>query len=144
MLIDNPGFSSAPASPVIIAVIAIIAAVVTVVAFTVILIRTRMSGFAFGFSVFVAIAAIIGATVWTMSLQDDRGSDISTWLMRTHGISVTSAEAISLLEGGKLVVSYDGARQIIEFVPAAGAGDIVVYSNGSPLPVPVDILEAGN
>lgn len=146
MLIDNPGFSSAPASPVIIAVIAIIAAVVTVVAFTVILIRTRMSGFAFGFSVFVAIAAIIGATVWTMSLQDDRGSDISTWLMKTHGISVTSAEAIDLLEGGKLVVSYEGAPECIEFVPAAGAGDIVVYSmtDGKPLPVPADVLDTNN
>lgn len=138
MLTDNPGFSAAPASPIIIAVIAILAAVVTVVAFTVILIRTRMSGFAFGFSVVVAIAAIIGATVWIMSMQGDRGSDISNWLMRTHSISVSSSEAIDLLEGGKLVVNYAGEPTCIEFVPSAGQGDIVVYSvtNGAPLPLP--------
>jgi hypothetical protein len=137
MLLDNPGFASSPPSPVIIAVLAIIAAVVTVVAFTVILIRTRMSGFAFGFSVVVAIAAIIGATVWTMSLRDDRGSDISNWLMKTHGISITAGEAIDLLEGGKLIVEYMGHPECVEFVATAGDANIVVYSVDERTPLPI-------
>ena len=125
---QNPGFSSLPPSPVLVTILAVIVAVVVVVVFTVILIRTRLTGFTFTFSVIVIITALALTTWWTYQSRDNRGKEIAHWLATTQNITVSSDEALDLLEGGSMVVNYNGALTNVQFVRQAGSNDIVVYA----------------
>jgi uncharacterized protein YacL len=127
---SNPGFSSLPPSPVLVTILAAIVGVVAVVVFTVILIRTRLTGFTFAFSVIVIITALGLGAWWTIQTRDNRGKEVAHWLAQQHDITVSGDEALQLLEGGNMVVDVEGVPSRIEFVHRAGSEDIFVYVSG--------------
>ena len=119
-----------PPSPVLVVILAVVLAVLVVVVFTVVLIRTRLTPFSFAFAV-ICILTLLGlATYWTFTARETRGNEIADWLNRTEGISVSSDEALGLLEGGSLIVNYNGSPVRIEFDREAGSNAIVVYVAG--------------